>query len=166
MRHCACYLACAAILSTTLAFAGAKQLFSLAITAPKEPLKAGDELHLRVTITNISRRDISFIVSPGPIPEDGPLYQINARDAEGRPAPPSASVLRRDKRVPIYYGGSRLARTVKPGESFVDQVDVTRLYDLSQPGKYTISVARSIPPRQNLGEGLVESNTVTVTVVQ
>lgn len=165
MKHYARYLACAAILSAALTFAGAKQLFSLAITALKEPLKAGDELHLRVTITNISGRDISFIVSPGPIPEDGPLYQINARDAEGRPAPPSASVLRRDKRVPIYYG-SRLARTVKPGESFVDQVDVTRLYDLSQPGKYTISVARSIPPHQNLGEGLVESNTVTVTVVQ
>jgi hypothetical protein len=120
---------------------------------------------LLVTVTNTSNRDISFITSPGPIPEDGLIYQIDVRDAQGRSAPPSADLRTRDPRVPINYG-SRLARTLKPGESFVDQVTVTRFYDLSRPGEYTISVSRPMPPRQNLGKGSVKSNAITVKVTQ
>jgi len=48
----------------------------------------------------------------------------------------------------------------------VDEIDVTKLYDLSQPGKYTISAARYIPPTQSLGEGKVRSNSITVIVVR
>jgi hypothetical protein len=166
MKHYALSLAYALtlVLFGPLA-ASAEQLFSLTIAAPKEPLKAGAEVHLLVTVTNTSNRDISFITSPGPIPEDGLLYQIHVRDAQGRSLPPSADLRTRDKRVPINYG-SRLARTLKPGESFVDQVTVSRFYDLSRPGEYTISVARPMPPRQNLGKGSVKSNAVTVTVTQ
>jgi len=91
------------------------------------------------------------------------LYEITVRDSKGRSAPPSTYLRNRDKRIPVDYG-SRLARTLAPGESFVDQVTVTTFFDLSRPGKYTISVSRATPPRQNLGEGSVESDPVTVTV--
>lgn len=149
-----------------LAPANSKQLFSLALSAPKEPIKAGANLDLLVTVTNTSARKIAFIVSPGPLPEDGWQYEITVRDSLGRPAPPSAYVRNLDKRLPLYPGGSTVGRTLAPGESFVDEVDVTMLYDLSRPGKYTISVSRDFPPRQNLGEGRVLSNTITVTVVE
>ncbi len=148
-----------------IAMSTPKQLFSLTIAAPKEPVKEGEELQLLVTVTNTSNRTISFITSPGPIPEDSLLYEINVRDAQGNPAPASAYLRTRDKRIPIDYG-SRFARTLKPGESFVDQVTVTRFYDLSGPGEYTISVSRPMPPRQSLGKGSVKSNAVTVTVTQ
>jgi hypothetical protein len=69
-----------------------------------------------------------------------------------------------DKRVSMYHGGFT-SRTLKPGESFIDEVTVTQFYDLSQPGEYTISLARPFPPRQNLGEGRVKSNTITLTVL-
>jgi hypothetical protein len=140
-------------------------LFSLTIAAPKEPVKAGTELRLLVTVTNTSNRDISFFVSPGLIPEDGLLCQVNVRDADGRATPPSALERSRDKPIPLNLG-SRYAKTLKPGESFVDQVTVTRFYALSRPGKHTVSVARPFPPRQNLGAGTVESNSVTVTVTE
>jgi len=58
-----------------------------------------------------------------------------------------------------------MGRTVNPGESFVERVTVTKTYDLSKPGKYTISVVRPIESWQKLGEGKVKSNSVTVTVV-
>lgn len=151
------------IFFTALATAGPTQLFSLSVAAPKEPLKAGTELHLLVTVRNTSKRAISFIIAPGPIPEDELEYEINVRDADGRSAPPSAYLRNKDKRVPMSYG-SRLARTLEPGESFVEQVTVTTFFDLSRPGKYTISVSRAIPPRQNLGKGSVESDPVTVIV--
>ncbi len=147
----------------TLVAPGPKQLFSLMIAAPKEPLRVGAELRLLVTVTNTSDRNISFITSPGLMPEDGFLYEISVRDSQGSPAPPSAYRRTMDKRIPTDYG-SRFARRLKPGESFVDQVTVTRFYDLSRPGNYTISVTRPMPPRQNLGNGSVTSNAVTVTV--
>ena len=167
MRQLVHSLACAIALTfvATLAAQGPKQSFSLTIAAPKEPLRAGTELRLLVTVTNTSDRNISFITSPGPIPEDGLLYEINVRDAQARSAPPSVYLRTRDKRIPTDYG-SRFARTLRPGQSFVDQVTVTKFYDLSRPGNYTISVARPMPPRQNLGKGSVKSNPVTVVVTQ
>lgn len=140
------------------------QLFGLSIAQPKEPVKAGTELRLLVTVTNTSNRAISFVTSPGEIPEDGSLYEISVRDAQGRSAPPSPHLRTRDNRIPINQG-SRVARTLQPGESFVDQITVTTFYDLSQTGKYTISVAREIPPRQNLGQGSINSNVVTIEVI-
>ncbi len=153
------------IFFATLSASADKQLFSLAIDAPTEPLKSGAELRLLVTVKNTSDRTIGFIRSPGLVPEEGFRYQIDARDQQGQPAPPSAYALElKNRRMGTFE--SRYAHWLKPGESFVDQVTVTKFYDLNQPGKYTISVAREIPPRQNLDKGSVRSNAVTVTVTQ
>jgi hypothetical protein len=165
MRHHVYSVACAItfIAFAALAASSPKQLFSLTIAEPKEPLKSGTELRLLVTVTNTSNRTISFITSPGPIPEDGLLYEIKVRDEQGHSAPPSAYLRTRDTHIPMDYG-SRLARALSPGESFVDQITVTRFYDLSQPGKYTIAVALAIPPRQNLGKGVIKSNSISITI--
>lgn len=167
MKHYALPFAFAIILALfgPLAASAPEQLFSLTLATPKEPLKAGTELDLFVTVTNTSNRNISFITSPGEMPEDGLLYQIDVRDAQGHAAPLSADLRTRDPRIPINYD-SRSARTLKPGESFIDKVTVTQFYDLSRPGEYMISVARAMPPRQNLGKGSVKSNTITLTVTQ
>jgi predicted DNA-binding transcriptional regulator AlpA len=141
-----------------------KQLFSLTVEAPSEPLKVGGELRLRVTVTNTSDRSITFIRSPGIIPHEAIRYNIEVRDSRGESAPPSEYV-RKLKTSETRWFESSHAYTIKPGESFVDDVEVTRFYDLSQPGKYTISVAREFPPRQKLGEGAVKSNSIDVTVV-
>jgi hypothetical protein len=132
---------------------------------PKGPLKAGSELDLLVSVTNNSNRVISFITSPGEIPEDGVLYQIDVRDAQGHTAPLSTNLHAADARIPIN-NGSRFARELEPGKSFIDRITVTRFYDLSCPGEYTISVARPMPPHQNLGKGSDKSNTITVTVTR
>jgi hypothetical protein len=166
MKHLVHYFACAMTLTSYAALTAPepKQLFSLTIASPKEPIKAGTELRLLVTVTNTSDRTINFITSPGSIPEDGARYEIDVRDAQGSPASPSANLRTKDNRVSTDYG-SRVSRTLRASESFVDKVTVTRFYDLSQPGNYTIWVALPIPPRQNLGEGKIKSNSITVTVV-
>jgi hypothetical protein len=141
-----------------------KQLFSLTVEAPSEPLKVGGELRLRVTVTNTSSHTIVFVRSPGQIPEEFFRYSVEVRDSKGQSAPPSAYVKQlNDPRASTFE--SRRAYSLKPGESFVDDVEVTKFYDLSQPGTYTISVAREFPPRQKLGEGKVKSNSVRLTVV-
>ena len=166
MKRLAQFVICVVTLVSvaTPVVCGPKPPFSLSIAAPKEPTKAGAELYLRITLTNTSDRYIVFARSPGPIPEEAFRYEIDVRDAQGHSAPPSAYV-RELEGKPTMTSSSNLSYTLKPSDSFIDQVTVTRFYDLSQPGTYTISVARPIPPRQNLGEGKVKSNSVTVTVV-
>lgn len=41
---------------------------------------------------------------------------------------------------------------------------VTKFYDMSRPGKYTIQVSRAVP--KELGGGTVKSNAITVTVTE
>jgi hypothetical protein len=163
LRYFVCGLTLVCLVTASLW--GAKQLFSLSIAAPSEPVKSGVELRLSVTVTNTSDRTIGFIRSPGLLPEEGYRYEIEVRDAGGHPAPSSAHMRDLKNKTTATFE-SNVARWLKPGESFVDEIDVTKFYDLSQPGKYTISVARPIPPAQNLGEGKVKSNSITVTVVQ
>jgi len=114
------------------------------------------------------------VTSPGPIPEDWFLYKIRVLDARGRTAPPSAEARARDKRLPLY-SGSFFARELPPGGSFVDQITVTHFYDLSRPGKYTVSVARAIDtydvgveglPPEKLPKGIIRSNAVSIAVIE
>lgn len=163
------YLATCLIIVACLAspsICGPRRPFSLVLAPPKEPLKAGQELPLLVTVTNTSNRDITFARSSNLTPEEGHRYQIEVQDAQGHPALPSAHVLALRGKDTVDVSIHNISRTLARGESFVDQVTVTTFYDLSQPGNYTISVAREIPPHQSLGKGTVESNKITITVVR
>ena len=146
---------------------GSKPPFSVTLNAPDKPLRSGAELHLLVTIKNTSDHEITFSTSPGAIPEDGFRYKVEVLDAHTHPAPPSPLVVEmRSGKELVDTWSSNIGRTLKPGESFVDQIDVTKLYDLSQPGIYTISVTRPLQPWQGFGKGAVRSNTLAVTVVK
>lgn len=143
----------------------AAPLFKLDIAAPKEPLKPGAELQLRVKVTNTSNRRIDFLSSPGEIPENSFYYKITVTDAAGKSAPLSDYVKKLDSRTPIYFG-SRVSRSIMPQGFFLEVVDVTRYFSLARPGKYTVSVSRPYPPRQNLGSGQIESNKIIVAVTK
>lgn len=167
MRHVHHFLLCTAFF-ICVAGGGSSaigQVFSLTIEPPTGPLKVGAEVRLQVTVKNIWNRAIDFITSPGQIPDDGLMYDIDVRDEQGRAAPRSAAVRNRDPHVPVNLG-SRFSRSLQPGESFVDEVVVTRFFDLSKPGKYSISVRRGMPPRQSLGSATVKSNAITISVVK
>lgn len=169
MRRASWQSACIAafIALSVHAAPGSKSPFSVTLNAPGKPLRSGAELHLLVTIRNTSDHEITFSTSPGPVPEEGFRYKIEVLDAPTHPAPPSPLVveMRSGKKL-VDTWSSNIGRRLEPGESFVGQIDVTRLYDLSQPGIYTISVTRPLQPWQGLGKGAVRSNTIAVTVVK
>ena len=142
-----------------------KPLFSLTLATPTAPLKSGAELRLLVTVTNTSERTIGFIRSPGEIPDEWFRYKVHIHNEAGQSAPASGHA-RELKNKQTFDFQSSYARWLKPGESFADNVEITKLYDLSQPGMYTISVEREFPPAQNLGVGSIKSNTITVTVTK
>ncbi|MGB6499412.1 MAG: hypothetical protein WBF09_20615 [Candidatus Acidiferrum sp.] len=55
-----------------------------------------------------------------------------------------------------------LDRVVQPGSELSGDQDISRLYDMTKPGKYVIQASRAIP--KEMGGGVVKSNAVTVTV--
>lgn len=161
---------------------GGRQPFSVTLKAPDGPLKAGSELVLRATIKNISHRGMDFATSLGLVPADWFRYQIHVLDADGHAAPPSARILDIRRLEKEAKKGERPAlpappssntiRPLKPGESFVDEIEVTKDYNMSRPGIYKIWVVRPVPtnvsplaPRK-YWTGFVRSNTITVTVVE
>ncbi len=169
-------LACSLVL-TALAVvprSAARQPFSVTLEVPSKPLKAGTELRLQVTVKNISDRDMTFIrsVSYGVAVHQEGRYKIHVVNSKEQAAPPSAWVMAlKQGRRPVFTFDENHARTLKPGESFVDEINITRYYDLGRPGVYTIWVRRPMPPKMTSygvewPKGSVRSNTISVTVVK
>jgi hypothetical protein len=177
IAECALIFLFAALVVVAPAALGAparNQLFSLTIAAPSEPIKSGTKIHLLVTVTNTSGHTIGFIRSPGLLPDEGFRYQIKVGGSDGH-EPSQSTRLQGLKGKTAISQSSNLARWLRPGESFVDRITLTRFYDMTPPGEYTVSVARHFD-RNNMalkgsspeaiGSGIVKSNAVTITIVR
>jgi hypothetical protein len=113
-------------------------------------------MRVQIVLKNISTREISF-VRLNPEYE----YQITVLDENGKPVPDTALGQKLKDHATVTGGGGPLW-TLKPGDTLKDHVVVNDLYDISTPGKYSVSVERKLP--EELGVGTVKSNVITVTV--
>lgn len=131
--------------------------FTLTLEAEENQIKTGAEIKVDITLRNSSNRAI--YISLGPAELD---YAFEVRDGQNK-VPPETDFARKSKGRP-YYGNDTVF-TLQPGESLPKALlVVTKFYDMSRPGKYTIQVSRVVP--KDLGSGMVKSNTITVTVTE
>jgi hypothetical protein len=140
----------------------------ISIQAQPLTVEKGREVKLQVILTNISDRAIAVPLSK---PEcDNEVY---LRDAAGaRLARVDGHVFKNahgmTTKVQCTEIFSRKMKTLLPGEQTKDSMILTKIFDLNQPGTYTIAVARDIDtdytaPRPTLV--LAVSNTIRLTVV-
>lgn len=141
-----------------------RQPFILTLAALEQPLRAGEPLILSVAVTNTSDRAVRVAISEG-IPEVWKVYQVHALDERGLPPPPWVPPPPPKGKI-ILRIGSLKGVGLQPGKSLSDQVNITHLYDLSRPGKYKIWIAEPFYRGPGLPNGLIKSNTITVTVVK
>jgi hypothetical protein len=135
--------------------------FAVTIRLEPEVVKVNSEIRVKTTLINKSNGKISFERSPEDMAELE--FQAYVRDSHGNPAPLTEygrHVLKGEGDVPLAtrFGGFS---TLQPAESLKCDVVITRLYDLSQPGKYTIQVERI----HDSLKMVAKSNTITVTVI-
>jgi hypothetical protein len=143
-----------------------KQPFTLTLAAPKEPLKAGQPLILRVTVANTSDRGFMVPVSQGS-PDVERIYRLHILDERGLTPPRAPLPKPKGGKGFVIRLGSGQGRRLNPGESVVDEVNISHVYDLSRPGKYKIWIAEPFyGGPHNVPKGLVRSNSITVTVVK
>jgi hypothetical protein len=130
--------------------------FRLSIRPLQASVRAGSEVRIEVTLRNVSGRQIAM-----PKSDEGGDYLVEVRDGKGRMAR-DTELGRKLKDPGTVRVSSAPLYPLKPQESLKDEIAVGKLYEVSNPGEYTISVARPIP--EELGTGVVKSNTITVTV--
>jgi hypothetical protein len=130
--------------------------FALIITGPQSQIRSGSPVPVRITLTNISDREITFSDTNRECD-----YKIEVIDQSSRTVPETAH-----KRELVCDGPLVLNRNVlvslKPGQSTRDEIIVSNLYQMAAPGRYTVMVMRKVP--KDMGQGRVTSNSVTITI--
>ncbi len=145
------------LLASTAAFAQAERPFALFIRTQEPTTKAGSEVNIWVTLENTSPHEIGILKSA---PELN--YSVEMRDLSGKAVPDTEYGRKLKAAETVGISTSSVIIPLKPNEIIEDQITVSKLYEMAQPGKYMVRVLRVIPP--DLGTGAVSSNTITVVV--
>jgi hypothetical protein len=140
-------------------------VISLTLSSAQNSVKAGSPILVKVVMTNISGHGIGITEET-----HGRDYHIEVRDEKGK-LPPDTKlgsvwngnhpVVHPELLSPSDLSGNLISGTMPAGEKQNTGLDVSRFYDMSQPGKYSIQVQRADPENPSI---VVKSNTITVTV--
>ncbi|HTX36141.1 MAG TPA: hypothetical protein VME43_14020 [Bryobacteraceae bacterium] len=194
MKKCFFCLPIAAL--AAFAFAMASPLaneprFSITLSAPQTVFKAGSEVKIRLVFKNISSGEVPYgrTLGIGVEPHGEFLNDVEVRDAKGDSMPKTDyyRALRGDREaaarlagalnsgkpsgpvhVVIGFNYSMTAYMLKPGESREEDIVVSKLFDLSKPGQYTVTASRRLldydnDPRSKI---IAKSNALTITIVK
>jgi hypothetical protein len=139
--------------------------FSVSISAGQTTVPIGRPIVIAIRLQNTSSESITIDASNGL--EQGELYYkvhvLNERGQVPRPTDYLRGLEGSGKSPhPTVRARSSIIFTLQPGESLNDSVNITKLFDISQPGRYEVRVSRTVPVW--LGSGMVNSNAITITV--
>lgn len=189
------YCLVATLVQLPLAFPQASQVpFSITIDAETNVYKAGSEVKISLIFKNISDHEIPYVRSPGigVEPRGENFTNVEVRDLKGalmtetdyhralRGKPQTgADPAGRKKsgeapgaaeapKPQLVNWGSYVGYMLKPGESREEVIVVSKLYDLDQPGQYTITAWRRLSdhtasPNHKI---IAKSNTLTITIIK
>ena len=164
------------VTSTMAAFGQAvsEQPFTVSISTEKSTFKSGDPIPVKVELTNTSNKDLN--VSSGVDLNSGVLFthSFEVHNETGKLVPPrihthqqsqTGSAPAKPEENPTGPETGRVIFGVlKPGEKYSVVDDISRVYDLSESGRYTIQMAHPLPDKSS--KDGVKSNVVTITVTQ
>ena len=126
---------------------------SLALSTEKPVVKAGEEIWIKIQLTNKSKQDVNCTSADvGPVSLS---YQYDVRDSAGNPV---KKLIAHPELIPGHFRFCNL----KPNETISNDNRISWLYDMTRPGKYIIQVSRSISEDEK--SGVVKSNAIIITV--
>lgn len=127
---------------------------SIMISSPKT-FKVGDAIRVDIKLTNVS--DTPLTITRNRQATD--FYSIDVRDSHGNAVGDTEAHRKIKKDNASKHALSSVTSiNIKPGETYLDTIEPSFYYDMSQPGTYTIQVSTR-------GKGGIKSNVITVTVV-
>ena len=138
-----------------------KPALSIKIAGPQSAVKSTEPVILKVTVTNVSDKDISFLKPPR---ERDALFQdkVEVQDDTGKAVganevskPPTDA-----NTIASTVMGSQVLHTLKPGQTFEYQLELSKSHNLSKPGKYVVRMHHL----DESSKSEVMSNAVTISV--
>ena len=126
--------------------------FKIAITAENSTVVAGADISIKVSLTNTSDHDVreGVMYGRGNIAS---IYRFEVRDEHGKLVPK-----RTYPHPELGLPGSVRFSPISPKQTITEDQEVSALYDMRKPGKYTIQVWKRDPKDD------IKSNIVTITV--
>ena len=142
---------------------GAKAPFTMTISTEHETITSGSNVIVTIHLTNVSDRLLTFPRSSFGGPD--PSYRVEVRNSQGQAAPYTEDYGKRLRRESPYdhVVGRSVGYTVGKGETVTEEIEVTKRYDLSAPGQYTIRVFHPDPVAK---VDVESSNVLILTVTQ
>ena len=150
------------LLSLQIAAIGQTYPVTVSITTPEKAVKSGSEIRVNITVTNNSDETVRTpkvlgLDRQGGQPESA--NGIDVTDSKGQPL----------RRLPGHQSWlSQALKALKPGDSDEDFLILTKLFDLSKPGQYTVGVRHEIMEPDESEDGFkrifVPSNSISITV--
>jgi hypothetical protein len=141
-----------------------KQPFSIKINAGHSHVKVGDPVYVDIEMRNTSDHEIDCTAMTGNNGIDR-NFQYEILDDNGDPAPKIAAGKTFPEAIPC---------TLKPENNYSTGGEISRIFDFSRPGKYTIQLSRPIWGNDQIpetgrtvqnGQTVVKSNKITITVL-
>lgn len=171
LRILALILATACVLAAQSAHPTAQKepRFSIFISVEPESVEAGAEVWVKATLTNKAKATtfadltdkakdkIILDVTLGHPERD---FDVRMYDAEGYLASLTyyGHQVNGEGNIPLVDNMSGVM--LRPQDSYKSEIELSQLYDLTRPGKYTIQVQRG----DDFTKGVAKSNTVTLTI--
>lgn len=130
----------------------------LSMSAEGPAVQAGSPVLLSLVFWNDGQTTVRFPRASIWLEYD---YTVTFEDGE----PVALTSFGQEKQRSMREQGGTLLE-FQPGSQTPATVQITRLYDLSRPGRYTIGAAKTVPNRAGNGFMKVVSNTIAVEVVE
>ena len=137
-------IACGCIAQTTQSSASPQPAFSIALSPPPGPISIASPIEIKITVQNISGREIPWEAEFGDTAykafhfsltkgghEVGTTFFHRKIRGKQRPGDPEE-----------VSSGSSFLGTLAAGRSIVQTIDLKRLYQITEPGLYTLEVSR------------------------
>jgi hypothetical protein len=133
------------------------QPFSVTISAKTTTLQVGKTIPILVSTKNVSNQTLPLPIGSDDFNEQG-VFEVTVKNADGQPLSRiQLSPEEREKRPKTWSGGTL---PFAPGDESKRTFFLNELFDLSVPGKYTVSIRR----KEKLTKGFENSNVLTLTI--
>jgi hypothetical protein len=124
--------------------AGVNPGYSIRVASPTSPIQLGSPCNIAITVKNITNKEIPWR-SEFPDTAYRAFHIVlngNAQEVETTPVHRRLRGEQRPTDPPQVESGGSLLSFIPPGKSVTFTVDLTRLYNITNPGQYKLDVSR------------------------
>jgi hypothetical protein len=138
-------------------------VFSIAVAPAADPIRLGSPINVIVTVTNTSGKEIYWETEKS---EDSVykaftvLLKKDGWEAETTFFHRKITGRNRRDDPPEIWSGSTIPVAHPPGKMFEMTIDLNRLYEITEPGAYTLDLSRF----DEYSKTTVRSNSITLTI--